>query len=84
VNNCIGYRNHKFFLLFLLFFSIYMFCLVMHSIISLCLTITNRCHGKPGPTCDDTTESYIKILLNFFIAVVVIVHAPVLCLQNYS
>lgn len=80
MNNCIGYRNHKFFLLFLVFFSIYMICILTHSIFSMCLIITNEFISESA----DKGEFTIKVLLNLFIVIVVIVHAPVLCLQNYS
>jgi len=33
VNNCLGYRNHKWFLLFLVSFTIYMIGLLLHTVL---------------------------------------------------
>jgi hypothetical protein len=35
INNCLGYRNHKWFLLFLVSFSIYMVFMLTHSLYQL-------------------------------------------------
>lgn len=32
VNNCLGYKNHKYFLLFLLFFTLYILAMIYHSV----------------------------------------------------
>jgi palmitoyltransferase len=35
VDNCLGYRNHKWFLLFLTSFTVYMIAIMLHSIVKL-------------------------------------------------
>ena len=35
VNNCLGYKNHRYFLLFLIFFTLYMVAMIGHSIFSM-------------------------------------------------
>lgn len=35
VNNCLGYKNHRYFLLFLLFFTFYIMAMIYHSTLSL-------------------------------------------------
>ena len=42
VNNCLGYKNHKYFLLFLLFFTLYIFGMLAHSILALVMLTSNE------------------------------------------
>jgi len=73
VNNCLGYRNHKFFLLFLLFFTLYMIAMIWHCVYSFILF-------GAGKTSDDPNIRNLKIVINIYLLIVVAFHAPIVCL----
>ena len=77
VNNCLGYRNHKFFLLFLLCFTFYMAALIFHCIFALLVISSGKAHNE-----DDIR--ILKIIIDVYLLIVVAFHAPIVCMQNYS
>lgn len=75
INNCLGFRNHRWFLLFLVSFTIYMTALLAHSVVKLIYFIQILQE-------DGTQEG--QMIFNwsielFFIAVVFL-HAPIVVL----
>lgn len=73
VNNCLGYRNHKWFLLFLFSFTTYMVCMLIHSITKLIVfAITDE---NPPPKVIAFNWS-----IQLFLIFVVIFHAPIVYL----
>ena len=42
VNNCLGYKNHKYFLLFLVFFTLYMAAMIYHALLAIVLIFSKK------------------------------------------
>lgn len=80
VNNCIGYRNHKYFLLFLFFFTFYMVATICTSIYSLHWLLTSDLYTEPG----EYSLKLCKIIIYSYLLFVIVFHSPVLLLQVYS
>ena len=78
VNNCLGYKNHKYFLLFLVFFTLYMVAMIWHSIFAIMLLFGDR------PTEEDLSIKKLKITINIYLLIVVLFHCPIVMLQLYS
>lgn len=74
VNNCLGYRNHKWFILLLASFTIFMVVLLIHSILAL-ITI-----GVEYNTTENPAASAFKIFIAVYLIFVVLLHAPVVLL----
>ena len=70
INNCLGYRNHKWFLMFLLFFTVYMFTILLHSAWKLAGFIRD-------PGAQGTLFVYLNWSVQLFLIVVVVLHAPI-------
>ena len=77
VNNCLGYRNQKFFILFLLCFTCYMCALIWHCIFALSLIAAGKGHNEEH-------IRMLKIGIDVYLLIVVAFHAPIVCLQNYA
>ena len=80
VNNCLGYKNHKYFLLFLLFFTLYMLAMIEHSLTEIIMISS----GQEKYPADMETVKYLKIGINCYLLIVILFHCPVVMLQNYS
>lgn len=78
VNNCLGYKNHKYFLLFLFFFTLYMIAMIWHSVYAMTLLF-----GQTVPSSDETINT-LKIVINIYLLVVILFHCPIVMLQLYS
>lgn len=75
VNNCVGYRNHKWFLMFLISFTLYLVSVVAHSLLMIVYYSVDAYSYN---------QSY-WVLLNWILQIVLLVcatlHAPLLYLQ---
>ena len=80
VNNCLGYRNHKYFLLFLLFFTLYMLAMIYHSILGITLISSGEAYYPP----DQTSVKNLKTAINIYLIIVISIHCPIVLLQAYS
>ena len=82
VNNCLGYKNHKYFLLFLFFFTLYIIAMIYHSIWAVIEIATGEITFKE----DETSESIktLKIVINVYLLIVIMLHCPVVLLQLCS
>lgn len=80
VNNCLGYKNHKYFLLFLFFFTLYMFAMIWHSIYAMVLIFSGDANYHTG----EETIKTLKIVINIYLLVVILFHCPIVILQLYS
>ena len=74
VNNCLGYKNHRYFLLFLFFFTLYMLAMVWHSIYSMSILFSY------SPAAEDETINTLKIVINIYLLVVIMFHCPIVML----
>jgi len=74
INNCVGYRNHKYFILFLVFFAVYMFSLIVHTAFAIVLLLMDEL------VYVSWQMRTIKIAINSFIVLAVLLHSPILCL----
>lgn len=74
VNNCLGYKNHRYFLLFLFFFTLYMLAMVWHSIYAMNILFSY------SPAAEDETINTLKIVINIYLLVVIMFHCPIVML----
>jgi len=80
VNNCLGYKNHKYFLLFLFFFSLYIIAMIWHAVLAIYeIFSSNELYPE-----DQTSVKNLKISINIYLLVVVLFHCPIVFLQDYS
>ena len=79
VNNCLGYRNHKFFILFLICFTSYMVSLIWHSVEALVALLAGDADFQ-----DEKSVTKMKVIIDIYLLIVVAFHAPIVCLQLYS
>jgi hypothetical protein len=76
VNNCLGYRNHKWFLLFLLFFTCFMFGLFIYCSLAVAyLSLSFNEHRELDS---------LKIAANVYLIIVIFLHSPIVLLQLHS
>eukprot|EP00353_Schmidingerella_taraikaensis_P009621 CAMPEP_0185587116 /NCGR_PEP_ID=MMETSP0434-20130131/47555_1 /TAXON_ID=626734 ORGANISM="Favella taraikaensis, Strain Fe Narragansett Bay" /NCGR_SAMPLE_ID=MMETSP0434 /ASSEMBLY_ACC=CAM_ASM_000379 /LENGTH=167 /DNA_ID=CAMNT_0028208755 /DNA_START=957 /DNA_END=1460 /DNA_ORIENTATION=- len=80
VNNCLGYKNHKYFLLFLLFFTLYMIAMIYHSMFAI-IEISTGAAVYPD---DEQAVMNLKITINVYLLIVIAFHCPIVLLQDYS
>ena len=73
IDNCIGYRNHKWFLLFLVCFSVYMVNILVHSIWKIVYFAMAPFSGSGYVT--------LNWIFFVFLIVVVVIHAPIVIQQ---
>lgn len=72
INNCLGYKNHRYFLLFLLSYAFYLLGVLAHSIIIIYLACSDK----------DTQIGYVtlNVAAQSVLVVIVFIHSPVLLL----
>lgn len=76
INNCLGYKNHRYFLLFLLSYALYLLGVLAHSIIIIYLACSDK----------DTQIGYVtlNVAAQSVLVLIVFIHSPVLLLQLKS
>ena len=77
VNNCLGYKNHKYFLLFLFFFTLYILAMIYHSILAMILIFDHRAIYE----ADEQSIKQLKIVINIYLLIVILIHCPIVFLQ---
>ena len=77
VNNCLGYKNHKYFLLFLFFFTLYIVAMIYHSILAMILIFDHRAIYD----ADEQSIKQLKIIINIYLLIVILIHCPIVFLQ---
>ena len=77
VNNCLGYKNHKYFLLFLFFFTLYIVAMIYHSILAMILIFDHRAIYDPS----EQSIKQLKIIINIYLLIVILIHCPIVFLQ---
>ena len=77
VNNCLGYKNHKYFLLFLFFFTLYIVAMIYHSILAMILIFDHRAIYE----ADEQSIKQLKIIINIYLLIVILIHCPIVFLQ---
>ena len=78
VNNCLGYKNHKYFLLFLFFFTLYMAAMIWHAVFMIYEIFSK------SEKYDDKNISTLKVSINIYLLIVILFHCPVVLLKAYS
>ena len=76
VNNCLGYKNHKYFLLFILFFTFYMVAMIWHAAFSIIEIFSNK---EIYPD-DQANVRTLKISINIYLLIVILFHCPIVLL----
>ena len=74
VNNCLGYKNHRWFLLLLISFTMYMFILLIHSIYAM-IVIGNLIYKSQSEPL-----SRLKIACDAYLIIVILLHSPIVYL----
>lgn len=77
VNNCLGYKNHKYFLLFLFFFTLYIVAMIYHSLLAMILIFDHRAIYE----ADEQSIKELKIIINIYLLIVILIHCPIVFLQ---
>ena len=77
VNNCLGYKNHKYFLLFLFFFTLYIVAMIYHSLLAMILIFDHRAIYE----ADEQSIKQLKIIINIYLLIVILIHCPIVFLQ---
>lgn len=79
VNNCIGYRNHKWFLLLLVSFTMYMCGLVVSRVLA-SVVIAKLIKDSSY----EVSVNIVRISLDIYLLLVVIMHSPIVFKQLSS
>lgn len=74
VNNCLGYRNHKWFILLLVSFTIFIIVLIIHSTLAL-IAISVQFN-----TSQDKVASAFKLFIALYLIFIFLLHTPVVVL----